>query len=229
MPWFNGHLVLFLGITFKLVLKQFSVARAGLITGLPAPLGVSLAMGSFHSISNRSHLSVQKTVLLPSAAFLYLSGKLDAKTSFTIGNRDAVGLSLFAGVHPIVTLSLRKPSMWNWSLYKWVSSDSRLFSVLIPQRLRTTYLRQNITAFSLFWFLLQVANIKKETQIVWYKDEREISVDEKHDFKDGICTLLITEVGGHRQASCCLHVAILSLETRLLSDSTPKGVTAIQI
>ncbi|XP_012507529.1 PREDICTED: myomesin-1 [Propithecus coquereli] len=39
----------------------------------------------------------------------------------------------------------------------------------------------------------QVANIKKETHIVWYKDEREISVDEKHDFKDGICTLLITE------------------------------------
>lgn len=28
---------------------------------------------------------------------------------------------------------------------------------------------------------------------MWYKDEREISVDEKHDFKDGICTLLITE------------------------------------
>ncbi|KAB0391255.1 hypothetical protein E2I00_014103, partial [Balaenoptera physalus] len=39
----------------------------------------------------------------------------------------------------------------------------------------------------------KVANIKKETLIVWYKDEREISVDEKHDFKDGICTLLITE------------------------------------
>uniref|UniRef100_A0A2K6FR60 Myomesin 1 n=1 Tax=Propithecus coquereli TaxID=379532 RepID=A0A2K6FR60_PROCO len=39
----------------------------------------------------------------------------------------------------------------------------------------------------------EVANIKKETHIVWYKDEREISVDEKHDFKDGICTLLITE------------------------------------
>ncbi|EQB79085.1 myomesin-2 [Camelus ferus] len=39
----------------------------------------------------------------------------------------------------------------------------------------------------------KVANIKKETHIVWYKDDREISVDEKHDFKDGICTLLITE------------------------------------
>jgi len=43
-----------------------------------------------------------------------------------------------------------------------------------------------------------VANIKKETSIVWYKDDREISVDEKHDFKDGICTLLITEVGDYK-------------------------------
>ncbi|XP_075441391.1 myomesin-1 isoform X3 [Ascaphus truei] len=39
----------------------------------------------------------------------------------------------------------------------------------------------------------KVANVKKETNIVWYKDEREIVVDEKHDFKDGVCTLLITE------------------------------------
>lgn len=40
----------------------------------------------------------------------------------------------------------------------------------------------------------QVANIKKETHIVWYKDDREIMVDEEHDFKDGVCTLLISEV-----------------------------------
>lgn len=40
-----------------------------------------------------------------------------------------------------------------------------------------------------------MANIKNETLIVWYKDEREIMVDEKHDFKDGVCTLLIKEVG----------------------------------
>ncbi|XP_043921501.1 myomesin-1 [Protopterus annectens] len=40
----------------------------------------------------------------------------------------------------------------------------------------------------------KVANIRKDTSIVWYKDEREIMVDEKHDFKDGVCTLLITEV-----------------------------------
>ncbi|XP_066478906.1 myomesin-1 isoform X1 [Tiliqua scincoides] len=39
----------------------------------------------------------------------------------------------------------------------------------------------------------KVANIKKETHVVWYKDEREIMVDEKHDFQDGVCTLLITE------------------------------------
>ncbi|XP_053324051.1 myomesin-1 isoform X2 [Spea bombifrons] len=40
----------------------------------------------------------------------------------------------------------------------------------------------------------KVANIKKETNISWYKDEMEIMVDEKHDFQDGVCTLLITEV-----------------------------------
>ncbi|KAM4705415.1 myomesin-1 isoform 2-T2 [Rhinophrynus dorsalis] len=39
----------------------------------------------------------------------------------------------------------------------------------------------------------KVANLKKETSITWYKDEMEIMVDEKHDFKDGVCTLLITE------------------------------------
>ncbi|XP_070796704.1 myomesin-1 isoform X4 [Pituophis catenifer annectens] len=39
----------------------------------------------------------------------------------------------------------------------------------------------------------KVANIKKETHVIWYKDDREIMVDEKHDFQDGVCTLLITE------------------------------------
>lgn len=43
----------------------------------------------------------------------------------------------------------------------------------------------------------QVANIKKETHIVWYKDDREIMVDEEHDFKDGVCTLLISEVSDY--------------------------------
>ncbi|XP_066579524.1 myomesin-1 isoform X2 [Amia ocellicauda] len=40
----------------------------------------------------------------------------------------------------------------------------------------------------------KVANILKETTIVWYKDEREIMVDNKHDFKEGVCTLLISQI-----------------------------------
>ncbi|XP_039610769.1 M-protein, striated muscle-like isoform X2 [Polypterus senegalus] len=40
----------------------------------------------------------------------------------------------------------------------------------------------------------KVANILKDTSIIWYKDEREIMVDEKHDFKEGVCTLLISEI-----------------------------------
>ncbi|CAJ0919506.1 unnamed protein product, partial [Ranitomeya imitator] len=36
--------------------------------------------------------------------------------------------------------------------------------------------------------------MKNDTSITWYKDEMEIMIDEKHDFKDGVCTLLITEV-----------------------------------
>ncbi|XP_038665115.1 myomesin-1 isoform X1 [Scyliorhinus canicula] len=39
----------------------------------------------------------------------------------------------------------------------------------------------------------KVANIKKETSIIWYKDDREIMFDEKHDFKDGVCTLLVQQ------------------------------------
>ncbi|XP_023598657.1 myomesin-1 isoform X2 [Trichechus manatus latirostris] len=55
------------------------------------------------------------------------------------------------------------------------------------------YLSWEVTSDCNVLLKCKVANIKKETNIVWYKDEREISVDEKHDFKDGICTLLITE------------------------------------
>uniref|UniRef100_G3TDM5 Myomesin-1 n=1 Tax=Loxodonta africana TaxID=9785 RepID=G3TDM5_LOXAF len=55
------------------------------------------------------------------------------------------------------------------------------------------YLSWEVTSDCNVLLKCKVANIKKETHIVWYKDEREISVDEKHDFKDGICTLLITE------------------------------------
>ncbi|XP_070276669.1 myomesin-1 isoform X2 [Myotis yumanensis] len=55
------------------------------------------------------------------------------------------------------------------------------------------YLSWEVTGECNVLLKCKVANIKKETHILWYKDEREISVDEKHDFKDGICTLLITE------------------------------------
>ncbi|KAM7125244.1 myomesin-1 isoform 2-T2 [Molossus nigricans] len=55
------------------------------------------------------------------------------------------------------------------------------------------YLTWEVTGECNVLLKCKVANIKKETHILWYKDEREISVDEKHDFKDGICTLLITE------------------------------------
>ncbi|KAM4029163.1 myomesin-1 isoform 2-T2 [Anomaloglossus baeobatrachus] len=40
----------------------------------------------------------------------------------------------------------------------------------------------------------KVANMKNDTSITWYKDEMEIMIDEKHEFKDGVCTLLITEI-----------------------------------
>ncbi|XP_006867356.1 PREDICTED: myomesin-1 [Chrysochloris asiatica] len=55
------------------------------------------------------------------------------------------------------------------------------------------YLSWEVTGECNVLLKCKVANIKKETLIVWYKDEKEISEDEKHDFKDGICTLLITE------------------------------------
>ncbi|KAM5304337.1 myomesin-1 isoform 2-T2 [Glossophaga mutica] len=55
------------------------------------------------------------------------------------------------------------------------------------------YLSWEVTGECNVLLKCKVANIKKETHILWYKDEREISVDEKHDFEDGICTLLITE------------------------------------
>ncbi|XP_066208528.1 myomesin-1 isoform X2 [Saccopteryx leptura] len=55
------------------------------------------------------------------------------------------------------------------------------------------YLSWEVTGECNVLLKCKVANIKKETHILWYKDEREISVDETHDFKDGICTLLITE------------------------------------
>ncbi|XP_064409654.1 M-protein, striated muscle isoform X2 [Latimeria chalumnae] len=56
------------------------------------------------------------------------------------------------------------------------------------------YLGWEVTSECNVLLKCKVANIKKETNIVWYKDEREIMVDEKHDFKDGVCTLLISEI-----------------------------------
>ncbi|XP_039206961.1 myomesin-1 isoform X3 [Crotalus tigris] len=55
------------------------------------------------------------------------------------------------------------------------------------------YLGWEVTSECNVLLKCKVANIKKETHIIWYKDDREIMVDEKHDFKDGVCTLLITE------------------------------------
>ncbi|XP_034618598.1 myomesin-1 isoform X6 [Trachemys scripta elegans] len=55
------------------------------------------------------------------------------------------------------------------------------------------YLGWEVTADCNVLLKCKVANIKKETHIVWYKDGREIMVDEEHDFKDGVCTLLISE------------------------------------
>ncbi|XP_019402147.1 PREDICTED: myomesin-1 isoform X2 [Crocodylus porosus] len=55
------------------------------------------------------------------------------------------------------------------------------------------YLGWEVTSDCNVLLKCKVANIKKETHIVWYKDDREIMVDEEHDFKDGVCTLLISE------------------------------------
>ncbi|XP_069476954.1 myomesin-1 isoform X2 [Ambystoma mexicanum] len=55
------------------------------------------------------------------------------------------------------------------------------------------YLGWEVTAECNVLLKCKVANIKKETNITWYKDERDIMIDEKHDFKDGVCTLLISE------------------------------------
>uniref|UniRef100_A0A8D0GZ81 Myomesin 1 n=1 Tax=Sphenodon punctatus TaxID=8508 RepID=A0A8D0GZ81_SPHPU len=83
----------------------------------------------------------------------------------------------------------------------------------------------------------KVANIKKETHIVWYKDERDIMVDEKHDFKDGVCTLLITEVSNtfpldsmdfvstafaDLMTEVCRQIAVSATELKI--QSTEEGI-----
>ena len=39
MPYFNGYIVLLLGINYELILKQFSIKPAWMITVLSIPLG----------------------------------------------------------------------------------------------------------------------------------------------------------------------------------------------
>ncbi|XP_055490178.1 myomesin-1 isoform X1 [Leucoraja erinacea] len=55
------------------------------------------------------------------------------------------------------------------------------------------YLEWEVTSECNVLLKCKVANIKKETSIIWYKDDREIMFDEKHDFKDGVCTLLVQQ------------------------------------
>ncbi|KAH0617803.1 hypothetical protein JD844_016400 [Phrynosoma platyrhinos] len=69
----------------------------------------------------------------------------------------------------------------------------------------------------------KVANIKKETHIVWYKDDREIMVDEEHDFKDGVCTLLVTEVAfADLMTEVCRVIALSATELKI--QSTEEGI-----
>nr|XP_032810853.1 M-protein, striated muscle-like isoform X2 [Petromyzon marinus] len=42
--------------------------------------------------------------------------------------------------------------------------------------------------------ICKVSNIKKQTSAVWFKDGKQIMVDEKHDFKDGIISLHIAKI-----------------------------------
>ncbi len=41
---------------------------------------------------------------------------------------------------------------------------------------------------------MQVANMKKDSVALWYKDGREIKVNEKLDFSEGVLTLEIAQV-----------------------------------
>lgn len=54
---------------------------------------------------------------------------------------------------------------------------------------------------------MQVANMKKDSVALWYKDGREIKVNEKLDFSEGVLTLEITQV------SSVSHTVIQTLKT----------------
>lgn len=92
IPWFNGYMALFLGITFKLFLKQCRITQADLTTHLPTALRMSLAMGQFPFQSKPvqhyciCHGNTMLRQLLPLEIEVLLVG-------------------LVAGVHLIVTLS----------------------------------------------------------------------------------------------------------------------------
>lgn len=55
-----------------------------------------------------------------------------------------------------------------------------------------------LTGFALYRSL-QVGNIKKETVVIWHKDDREVKVDDKLSFTEGVLTLEISQVSGHRE------------------------------
>lgn len=46
MPYCNGYTVLLLGISYELVLKQFSIKQVGMITDLSIPLGQLYQQGT---------------------------------------------------------------------------------------------------------------------------------------------------------------------------------------
>lgn len=43
----------------------------------------------------------------------------------------------------------------------------------------------------MMWFLLQVANLKKESEFHWFKEDAEIIPDVKPDLGSGVCKLPI--------------------------------------
>lgn len=50
IPFFNGYIMLLLGLSYELALKQFSITRAGMITDLSIAIGRLPTGDSFHSI-----------------------------------------------------------------------------------------------------------------------------------------------------------------------------------
>uniref|UniRef100_UPI00358E04B2 myomesin-1-like n=1 Tax=Myxine glutinosa TaxID=7769 RepID=UPI00358E04B2 len=55
------------------------------------------------------------------------------------------------------------------------------------------YLSWSVTEQCCVELLSKVANLKKETNVIWYKDEKNIMAEAKHEMKDGVCSLLMAE------------------------------------